>query len=271
MARNRLTLLEIVQRVLDAMNHDNVNSISDTIESSQIAEEARVVYYDLMDRSDWPHLLKMLPMESVVDVTRPNYLKIPTDVVRIDDLRYEATESGASFREFVTVTYLEPTEFLDLVLTRRTSESNVITVPTFSDVDLFIIDDEAPTYWTTFDDEYLVFDSYDKGVDTTMQGGKSLARVKQIPTWTNFDTFIPDIPDHMFSTYIAEVTAASFMYWKQGASPVDERRAARGLSRLRRSAEKINERNTRATYGRKRHGNWPRSEDGVKGSIRAAL
>ena len=270
MARNRLTLLEIVQRVLDAMNHDNVNSISDTIESSQIAEEARVVYYDLMDRSDWPHLIKTLPMESVVDVTRPNYLKIPTDVVRIDSLRYEITESGASHRTFREMQYLERADFLDLVHTRRTSESNVIVVPTFDDVDLFIINDQAPTYWTTFDDEYLVFDSYDSAVDTTMQGGKSLALVKQIPAWTNSDVFVPDMPDQMFSTYISEVTAAAFMYWKQSPSPIDERRSARGAARLRRSAEKINERRTKVDYGRKRPFGFG-SMDGDKGSIRAAL
>ena len=51
MARNRLTLLEVVQKVLDAMNYDSVNSISDTVLATQIAEEAENVYFDPMDRS----------------------------------------------------------------------------------------------------------------------------------------------------------------------------------------------------------------------------
>ena len=272
MARNRLTLLEVTQRALDAMNHDNVNSIDDTIESTQIAKEAKHVYYELMDRDDWPHLLKAINLEALSDTTKPNYLKIPTDVVRIDTIRYEITQSGDTDRTFDVIDYLSPDAFLERVLSRNSSESDVTTVTNDDGVPMFIINDERPYYWTTFDDEYIVFDSYDSAVDTTMQASKSIAHVKEIPPWTHSDTFVPDMPDHMFSTFVAEVTATAFNYWKQGSSPKDEARAARGISRLRKDAEKHNERNRKATYGRQRP--WATngfSADGTTGSIRAAL
>ncbi len=270
MARNRLTLLEVVQRTLDAMNHDNVNGISDTVESAQIAEEARVVYYELMDTDDWPHLMKLQPLESVVDVTRPNFLQIPEDVVRIEDIRYETTLSGETQRQFKKIHYLAPSAFITRLLMNNIDNTNVITVPTFENVDLFVIDDMPPQHWTSFDDDFIVFDSYDSGVDTTLQGGKSLALTKEIPPWTSADTFIPDMPDQMFSVFLAEVTASAFTYWKQGQSIKDEQRAARGRSRLRKDARKIDERDFKAKFGRKRN-SIITSADGTRGSIRASL
>ena len=272
MARNRLTLLEVVQRALDAMNHDNVNSISDTIESTQIAKEAKHVYYELMDRDDWPHLLKAINLEAVSDTARPNYLKIPQDVTRIDAIRYETTKSTDTNRSFDVIEYLTPHSFLERVLSRNSTDSDVTTVTNSEGVPMFILNDSRPYYWTTFDDEYIVFDSYDSSVDTTMQASKSIAHVKEIPPWTHSDTFVPDMPDQMFSTFVAEVTAAAFNYWKQGSSPRDEARAARGVSRLRKDAEKINEQRLNVDYGRKRpYATNGFSADGQRGSIRAAL
>jgi hypothetical protein len=115
MARNRLSLLEIVQDVLSKMNHDSVNSITSTPESSQIASEARTLYYDMMDRDDWPHLSVLEPLESVSDTSTPNLLKIPVDVTRVDQIRYETTTSTDTSRNFEHLTYLHPRDFMELL------------------------------------------------------------------------------------------------------------------------------------------------------------
>ncbi len=266
-ARNRLSLLEVVQRTLNAMNHDSVNSINDTVESRQIAEEARTTYYDLMDRDDWPHLMQHVQLEGLASLTRPNYMRIPQNVVRIDDLRYEATEKDAAKRNFSSVMYLHPSEFLDMVFSRSSSDSNVITVVNTNNIPMFIQNNKAPEYWTTFDDELVVFDSYNKEVDTTMHSNRSLVLAKVIPQWQSSDSFIPDMPDQMFSVFLAEVTAAAFTYWKQGASPKDEQRAARGISRLRIEARKVDEHNEKTKYGRQRTGFAGSSRSGDSGSI----
>lgn len=271
MARNRMTLLKVVQRTLDAMNHDSVNSISDTIESRQIAEEARTVYYELMDREDWPHLIKLMPLEALPGIAYPNYMKIPEDVARIDQIKYEATEYGETRRQFRDVKYLHPQQFLDLVYMRSTDEDNVEEITDVDGTVLLILNDIAPTYWTTFDDEHVVFDSYDNEVSDTLLEAKSVVIGKVIPPWTHTDEFIPDMPDQMFSTWIAEVTAAAFTYWKQGQSIKDEQRAARGISRLRKDARKITATWSKADYGRPRAHWYPRSESGVQGSIRDSL
>ena len=270
MARNRLTLLDVVQGALDAMNHDGVDSISDTIESTQIANEARRTYYDLMDRDDWPHLIKLTNLLGLGDTARPNFMKIPDEIVRIDDVRYEVTQTTDSHRQFDPIVYRDPISFLDRIYTRRTDNTNVITVQNFDGADLFILNDERPYFWTTFDDEHVVFDAYDSAKDTTLQGSKSLIIAKEIPEWTHSDTFVPDMPEQMFSVFQAEVTSAAFTYWKQGFSVKDEQRAARGISRLRKDARKHDEQSRKVKHGRRRPGIIRGSADGVKGSIRAA-
>jgi hypothetical protein len=266
-----MSLLQIVQRTLDAMNHDSVNSISDTIESRQIAEEARVVYYELMDREDWPHLMKLITLEPTEDIDHPNYLVIPEDVVRIDEIKYETTTTDDTRRQFRTVMYLDPNDFLDHVYLRNTDDTNIDEIEDYGGTVLFILNDIAPTYWTTFDDEHIVFDSYDSDISDTLLQDKSSVLAKYIPPWTSADSFIPDMPDQMFSTYVAEVTASAFTYWKQGQSIKDEQRAARGISRLRKDARKISATRSKVNYGRPGPYNYVRSEDGTRGSIRDSL
>jgi len=270
MARNRLTLLEIVQDVLNKMNHDSVNSITDTVESTQIAKEARNLYYDLMDRDDWPHLIKLRNLEALGDTDRPNFMRVPDNVTSIEQIRYEVTKTTDTSRNFTDICYLAPHDFMEHLFMRRTENSNVITVSD-NGVDYFVINDQAPVYWSTFDDEHIVFDNYDSAVDDTLQDSKSLALVKEIPTWTENDTFVPDMPDQMFSAFTSELAAVAFTYWKQGVSVKDEQRAARSISRLRKNARKTNVQEEKADFGRNRNSFYIRSEDGDRGSIRDSL
>ena len=67
----KLTLLEIVQDIMNDMDSDEVNSISDTEESSQIAQIVKTTYFEILGRRDWPHLSKFTNLNSISD-----YLKV---------------------------------------------------------------------------------------------------------------------------------------------------------------------------------------------------
>lgn len=268
MARNRMTLLQIVQRVLDALGSDSVSGITETIEAQRISEEARITYYELMERDEWPHLVQLLQLEALGDTDYPNYLKIPQNVTRITNFKYETTEADEDQREFTTLCYLAPQAFLDYVQKRNSDDDNVITVTDPSLVDMFIINDQPPMYYTTFDDEYIVTDAYDSEIENTLQATRSVVMAKIMPNWEVSNDFVPDMPDQMFSTYVAEVTAACFTYLKQSQSPKDEMRARRGLAKLRRWATKVDEKDTKARFGRKQ-GRQYGSMDGTRGSINA--
>ena len=67
------TLLEIVQNILNEMDSDEINSIDETVEASQVAQIVRSCYDEIISRDNWPHLKKMVQLEASDDITKPNY------------------------------------------------------------------------------------------------------------------------------------------------------------------------------------------------------
>ena len=59
----RMTLLEIVQDVLNDIDSDNVNSIRDTVESEQVAAIVKSCYFEMIGNRNWPHLKKLFQLE----------------------------------------------------------------------------------------------------------------------------------------------------------------------------------------------------------------
>lgn len=246
----RKTLLEIVQSVLNSMDSDNVSSISDTIESAQVAQIAEEVYMELMSYKDWDHLYEWRQLESVSDLTRPNFLKIPDNVSRVELFKYNVTEVGDTDTTFREIKYLKPAEFVNLVHSRNSSATDVDTVDNGNGVTMFILNDKQPEYWTCFDDTYIVTDSYQSVADTTLVQAKSSAWCRVNPTWTASNTFIPDMPSEFFPAYVAEVKSTCHAYLKQQLSQKDEQKARRGLAHARRK-ERIDRGSNRVDYGRK--------------------
>jgi hypothetical protein len=246
----RKTLLEIVQSVLNSMDSDNVSNINDTIESAQVAQIAEEVYMELMSYKDWDHLYEWRQLEAVSDLTRPNFLKIPDNVSRVEMFKYNTTEVGELNTTYTQVKYLKPDEFVNIVHQRNSSDTNVDTVDNGNGVLMFIINNKQPEYWTSFDDTYIVTDSYQYAADTTLVQSKSSAWCRVNPTWTANNTFVPDMPSEFFPAYIAEVKSTCHAYLKQQLSQKDEQKARRGLAHARRK-ERFDRGSNRHDYGRK--------------------
>jgi hypothetical protein len=228
------------------MTGDQINSIDDTPLSSQIAIEAKNVYYDLITSKPggWPHLQIETQLEGLGLTTRPTHMRIPEMVNEVYFIKYDASLTGATTITYKDVLYKSPKDFLDYVHARDSSADNIDIVTTVQNVKLFIINDQAPTYWTSFDDEYIVFDSYDSEVDSSLQTAKSVIGASKEPTWTHSDTFIPDLPSGQFPLFLAELTSVSHIYFAQQQSIVDGKRALRQRA--------VNNNDTRSN-GEKRH------------------
>lgn len=52
----KLTLLDIVQDILSDMDSDTVNSITDSVESLQIAQIVKTTFFEIITEGEWPHL-----------------------------------------------------------------------------------------------------------------------------------------------------------------------------------------------------------------------
>ncbi len=262
MSNGKFTLLQVVQKTLEALGSDEINSISDSVESTQIAEIAQDAYYELMNQSEWPHLFNLQQLESIADADHPNYLRIPDAVVRIDQIKYDNTDPlGAAplLIDIRDVEWLEPELFLDMTQARNTERDDVATITDFSGVRYHILDEVFPDWWTSFDDEFVVFDAFDSGVESTLQGNKSQALVKNLPDFVIADATVADIPAHMFQMWIAEVKATASLYMRQEISPKDEQRARRGLAVSRRDKSRTENDDGKVKFGRPTRGIFPRA------------
>lgn len=220
----KLTLLELVQNVLNAMNSDEVNSIGDTVEALQIAEYAREVYYEIISGLEEPDREGAFQLEALSDVARPNYLKVPPKVKSIKTLFYDIqTDSKVTWKE---VTYITPRAFITLSLSRA-SDDNAQAVVDFGGTTHYALSDQAPTYYTTFDDEYLIFDSFDVSTETTLQASRSMVLGHEIPDFVMSDTFIPDLPADKFPLYLSELKQTAFTNNKQVSNANEDRKARR--------------------------------------------
>ena len=154
----RQTLIEIVQDLLSDMDSDEVNSISDTIEAEQVARVVRRAFYDILEEMDLPSKGDLLKLESASSADFPTRLKIPNATSRIDWIKY-AEIGEDSEKIYHNVTYKSPADFISLVAARDPTGDDVQVVTYSTGIELPIQNDKFPTYWTSFDDDYIWFDS----------------------------------------------------------------------------------------------------------------
>lgn len=247
----KLSLLEIVQRVLNDMDSDEVNSINDTIESQQVASIVRDCFLEMTSNRNWPHLRKLTQLQSLADSTRPNYLVIPDNVKQLEAFKYDKSKSGETKITLQDVRWKEPEAFLRYIAQRNSDNDNVDTITDFSGTKLLIINDKAPEFWTCFDDKYVVTDSYDGVVDSTLQQSKTQCLAYFNPTWVHTDSAVPDLPSEAFAALLEESKSTSFIALKQMANQKAEQKASRQNRWLSRKAWRANGGVQYDDYGRK--------------------
>lgn len=245
------TLLEIVQDILNDLDSDEANSINDSVEAQQVALTVRTVYEELMSNRNWPHTKKLLQLAASGNTNKPVYMKIPDDVNEIEEVRYDIRKEVANKKEFKTIVYKTPSEFLDFIYRRDSNSTNILTILDDSGVPLLIRNDVGPTYWTSFDDEWVVFDSYDASLESTLQSNKSQTSAYATPPWTHADNFVPDLPAEAFSLLFHEALSVCSINFKQMANQKAEQKASRQNRWLARKAWKAKGGIQYDDYGRK--------------------
>ena len=227
----KLSLLDMTQNILSALDSDAVSSIDETVEAVQVADLIKEAYFELMSQRDWPHLRQLTSLDGLGDVSNPTRMRMPDNMNKVFWVKYNKKE----------VTYLHPEEFTEL-LDRRTAQTGVVNSGGF-------VINKDPRYWTSYNDKDVIFDGYDSAVDSTLQQSKSKVYGTTAPTWSHVDTFIPDIPEKFFPTLLAEAKAQAFVNLKQQANVREERKAQRGRVVMRN--ESWRNENGEAKYNRK--------------------
>ena len=249
----KMTVLDMTQDILNDMDSDAVDSINDTIEALQIAQILKTTFYEILDGVDyWPHLNTLVQLEALDSgENKPTYLRMPNNLQFMKWFKYNKRKVTDTRDMFTEVTYMKPQEFVEYTNQRFSSETFVDVTTDFSSASLLLRNDTAPTYWTSFDDEYIVCDSYDSAVDNLLQTAKTQVEGPRNTTFTIADTFIPDLPANAFSYYLAEAKSVCFNALKQSANPKEEQRSKRQRYRLSGRKWRDNQVGGFASYGRK--------------------
>lgn len=234
---SKLSLLDMVQDILSDMNDDEVSTISDTIESLQVAGMVKSTYYEMMANKNWPHLKKLSSLKQIGDSSKPTHMKIDDEVKELLFVEYDCGDTvDGSIIDYKEICWKAPDDFLRYTNQHNTTDVNTITVVDFSGVKFNIVDDKDPQYYTSFNDLHVVFDSYNSDVESTIQESKNRVLVVETPPWTMADSFIPNLPEEAFPLLLAEAKSVCFARIKQAPDAKSEQQAKRQHSWLSRKA-----------------------------------
>lgn len=230
------TLLDLTQSILSAIDGDEVNSVSDTIESMQIANLVRECFFAMVDELDLPAHQSLVALESLADTSRPTHMRIPENCSKILWIEYDRRIDPSAARSYGNVRYREPKDFIDIVARRPNTDLLHYQLVQYSaDIPMTISTNSGPNYWTTFDDEYIIFDSFNQSVDSTLQASKTICQGTVRPDLVIADDTIPDLPDNLFSYLYAKVEARAFANYKQQPNPKSEQEERRARVRIQRN------------------------------------
>lgn len=245
---SKMTLLQMTQNILSAMESDEVNSIGDTVESLQVAEEIRTSYDSLFSNYEWPSLEGFINLEALQDVTRPTYMKIPDNVEEIYWIQYN--HGTAESPQYVEVTYLPQNEFFRRVAVYTQGQSPVLAVDSF-----WFRTDTQPRFWTTWDNNTIIFDSYNSSLDDTLQQSKALCWGRKTAAFELSDDFIPPIDVALFPVLLSEAKRMCFVNFKGVSNANEEKRSREQKVRLQKHLWRGDQRrpyNRLPDYGRRR-------------------
>jgi hypothetical protein len=256
----RMTLLEMVQDILSAMDSDEVNSISDTTESLQVVTAIKHAYLDIVSRANLPEHFDMFELNASLDPTKPTVMYLPDGCLGLNWVKYDKRQVGETEPNYQKVAYLPQDAFFDYVL--RYKDQNLgdtvryqISGPNTSSLDIVSLNNKAPDYFTSFNDRTILFDSYDKEVDGTLMKNKTLCYGEFGKVFIAEDDFIPDLDARQFSLLYNEAKASCFADMKQTTNERSESKVRKGWITLQNQKNSIPSRpsfyETTPSYGRK--------------------
>lgn len=215
----KMTYLQLVQDILNDLESDPVDSITDTEESRMVVEIIQQTYFQIIDsREEWPHLLEFFRLASA-GATNPTEMVLPSTVTKVKYIKYDV--GTGTPKEYTLVKYLEPQAFMNLLDARDSSDANVTEyADDTSSVGLNIITNTAPTYWTMFGENRVIFDSYNVAEDASgLVVGKTQGYGMTYPTVTESDSFTFDLPINQYRYLLADSKSTAFLVLKQANNP----------------------------------------------------
>ena len=202
------SLLEIVQLILSSMDSDEVNSISDTTESYQIAVMAKSVFNDICVDLNLPSQHLLFNLEASGDITKPVLMRMPSlNIRQMSSIKYDCVDTtlGETNSNYIDMTYIPFDDYIIRQTGYRNNTQNVGQMTVTSNgqsFNIMYLDNQFPRLYTTFDDNQILFDAYRADIDSTLVAAKTLCQGNQYQAFNLTDSFVPPLEPDQFSYFI---------------------------------------------------------------------
>ena len=238
------TLLEIVQEILNDLDSEQVNSISDSVEADQVASIVQSTFENIVATRYVPEHKELIQLTPLSDTAFPTHFEVQDNTKQIDNVWYDVGTTEVQYRE---LTYVEPLTFLQ----RTDGIEDYVTVTDKNGGTTYRVGtDDNPSFYTSFDDRYIVCNSYDSTVDSSLQASKSRAYGTVYPTFTKSDTFVPDLDAPMFRYLINESKSMCFSVMKGGPDAKVDQAARRQKQYVQNDKKRVGNTAKWSNYGR---------------------
>lgn len=227
----KLTLLDYTQNILSALSSDEVNSIGDTTESLQVAEIIKTSYFNIISRANLPDQKKLFQLDASQSILEPVLMFSPEEIKIVEWIQYY--DDAATMYQYVSIVPLQ--QFADYVNGYSLSEDNVETMSLTIDNETFSFNyrnDIQPKYCTVLSNYYVIFDSYDATVDSTLQSSKTRCHGLSTPIFRMEDAFIPVLDEAQVPLLLNEAKSLAFLELKQLTHAKAEQEARRQWNTL---------------------------------------
>lgn len=267
----KLTLLDMTQTILSALNSDEVNSIGDTPESLQVAQCIKNTYLNMLGKYEFPENVGPINLTPSDNEDQPTLMFLPSGTARVEWIKYYnsnpfsgnelQTDQFGAYSHDVNVdlqnnagggtnptaagyqdVYILPMqEFFQINAEMNASEDNVgsftLEIPNqaTSVNDAFTIfyeNDRQPRHCTIIRNYYLLFDSYDNTQDSTLQSSKVMCQAWIDPIFELEDNFIPYMDDKHFPLLLNDAKSLAFTEIKNQPHPKAEKETDKQLFSL---------------------------------------
>jgi hypothetical protein len=167
-----------------------------------------------MARADLPEHKAMFSLDPSLDADQPVLMSSPENVRHIEWIKYDVRLEELSDPVFNYVTILPLEQFLDMTQRITRTDPSVDSM-TFNGILFYFKNNVHPCYCTIVDDHFIIFDSFNSTLDSTLQASKTIAFGLRTPTFLVEDNFIPEMDEQQFPLLLNEAKSLAFVELKQ--------------------------------------------------------
>jgi len=249
------TVLQLVQSILNDMDSEPINALGDSLEAEQVASILADTFQDIVYTEDLPEHRELLKLTAASDVLAPTEFTYEDNVIRVHRVWYDIQENAVptdAARAYHEIMWCDPMDFIDRMDAVSSAGSDYDTVlENSSGTTLRIINNQHPSFYTSFDNKTIVMNSYNSTYDTTLQQSKVRAFGAVVPSIDVTDgAHVVDLSPAHTQYLLREALSRCAEVLKGGTTAKLEQNTRRVRFYLQNDRYRTVQPNTRNDYGR---------------------